>query len=133
MGLLRGFRHEMRTTYVFGQRIRKCSRQHLRRRDTSTSPRIVKLFKMRSGAYAHSRKLHGLSSGLMDWTGTTDVDILVAHIPDRAGVLCLSRGPLIRARAPKYSDHCQPLATVVIGGMISARLMILCVLPGLCR
>jgi hypothetical protein len=31
-------------------------------------------FKMRSGAYAHSRKLHGLSSGVTDWTGTTDVD-----------------------------------------------------------
>ncbi len=29
---------------------------------------------MRSGAYAHSRKLHGLSSGVTDWTGTTDVD-----------------------------------------------------------
>jgi len=31
-------------------------------------------FKMRSGAYAHSRKLHWLSSGLTDWTETTEVD-----------------------------------------------------------
>ena len=29
---------------------------------------------MRSGAYAHSRKLHWLSSGLTDWTETTEVD-----------------------------------------------------------
>jgi hypothetical protein len=42
-------------------------------------------FKMRSGAYAHSRKLHGLSSGVTDWTGTTDVDNATGRVGTKVG------------------------------------------------
>ena len=41
MSLLRGFGHEMRTMYVFGQRMRKYSTPHLRRRNLSASQQII--------------------------------------------------------------------------------------------
>lgn len=40
---LRGFGHEMLTSYAFGQRMLTCSAHHSRRRDFSTSPPIVEL------------------------------------------------------------------------------------------
>ena len=64
----------VQSRYAFGQRILTCSAHHSRQCDLSTSPENGRTFKMRSGAYAHSRKLHGSSSGLTDWTGTADVD-----------------------------------------------------------
>jgi hypothetical protein len=43
VSLLRGFGHEMLTSYAFGQRMLTCSAHHLRRSDFSHSTRIVGL------------------------------------------------------------------------------------------
>jgi hypothetical protein len=40
VSLLRGFGHEMRTMYVFGQRMRKYSTPHLRRCNLSASQQV---------------------------------------------------------------------------------------------